>query len=104
MQQWRPLTATSTWTTSQSPQALAEYLDKLDKDDELYNSYFRWKNTGYFMNTKFWCRLCAMVHGADFSEPYYYRDVEGWWRNQSCVFPTQTGLWSSWTNQIRAQQ
>ena len=29
----------------QSPKHLAEYLHILDKDDTLYNSYFRWKDT-----------------------------------------------------------
>ena len=39
-----------------SPKALAQFLIKLDRDDDLYNSYFRWKGTGEFVNTKFWCR------------------------------------------------
>lgn len=62
----------------ESPKELAEYLHRLDRDDELYNSYFRWKGTGEFINTYFWCRMCAMLH--DDRPPKYYKDVNEWWR------------------------
>lgn len=63
-----------------SPEELAAYLHRLDKDDELYNSYFRWKGTGEFINTYFWCRLCAMLHAP--SSPRHYEDVNEWWRGR----------------------
>lgn len=62
----------------ESPRELAEYLHRLDNDDELYNSYFRWKGTGEFINTYFFCRLCAMLH--DNRPPKYYNDINQWWR------------------------
>ncbi|XP_043519703.1 glycoprotein 3-alpha-L-fucosyltransferase A isoform X3 [Frieseomelitta varia] len=62
----------------ESPKELAEYLHRLDRDDELYNSYFRWKGTGEFINTYFWCRVCAMLH--DDRPPKFYKDVNEWWR------------------------
>lgn len=62
----------------ESPKELAEYLHRLDRDDDLYNSYFRWKGTGEFINTYFWCRVCAMLH--DDRLPKYYKDVNEWWR------------------------
>ncbi|XP_076655080.1 glycoprotein 3-alpha-L-fucosyltransferase A isoform X1 [Halictus rubicundus] len=62
----------------ESPKELAEYLHRLDRDDELYNSYFRWKGTGEFINTYFWCRVCAMLH--DDRPPKSYKDVNEWWR------------------------
>ena len=34
----------------ESPRHLAEYLHKLDKNDDLYNEYFRWKGTGEAAN------------------------------------------------------
>ncbi|CAN7998858.1 unnamed protein product [Ixodes hexagonus] len=46
----------------QSEKALADYLHMLDRNDTLYNEYFRWKGSGEFINTYFWCRLCAMLH------------------------------------------
>lgn len=65
----------------ESPKELAEYLHLLDNDDELYNSYFRWKGTGEFINTFFWCRVCSMLHD-DQRRPKYYRDVNKWWRGE----------------------
>ncbi|XP_053979059.1 glycoprotein 3-alpha-L-fucosyltransferase A isoform X2 [Hylaeus volcanicus] len=62
----------------ESPKELAEYLHRLDRDEELYNSYFRWKGTGEFINTFFWCRVCAMLH--DDRRPKSYKDVNEWWR------------------------
>jgi glycoprotein 3-alpha-L-fucosyltransferase len=41
-----------------SPKQLAGYLEQLDANDTLYNEYFRWRNTGEFINTHFLCRLC----------------------------------------------
>ena len=40
----------------ESPKDLAQFLLTLDTNDDMYNSYFRWKETGEFVNTKFWCR------------------------------------------------
>jgi len=57
---------------------LAKYLHRLDQSDDLYNRYFAWKETGEFINTKFWCRLCALLH--DDSKPHmWYTDFNKWW-------------------------
>lgn len=67
------------------PEELAKYLHKLDKDDNLYNEYFKWKNTGKQIDTKFWCRLCTMLHS-----PYKnksYKDINTWWRNKKTCTP-----------------
>merc|ERR1719402_826827 len=66
-----------------SPKELGEYLLKLDKDDELYNEYFQWKGTGEFINTKFWCRVCALLHDPKAARPAEarsYSDINNWWR------------------------
>ncbi|XP_035792219.1 glycoprotein 3-alpha-L-fucosyltransferase A-like [Anopheles albimanus] len=63
-----------------SPKELAEYLHLLDQNDELYNSYFKWKGTGEFINTYYWCRVCAMLHDNDsLRKPRWYKDFQKWW-------------------------
>lgn len=66
-----------------SPKELAEYLHVLDKNDELYNSYFKWKGTGEFINTYFWCRVCAVLHDEEFIRRpgrCMISDINEWWR------------------------
>lgn len=59
---------------------LAIYLDQLDKNDTLYNSYFQWKGTGEVIDTFFWCRLCMMIHDSTRSGILgKYPNVEEWW-------------------------
>ncbi|XP_026474909.1 glycoprotein 3-alpha-L-fucosyltransferase A [Ctenocephalides felis] len=65
----------------EGPRQLAEYLHRLDRDDAMYNEYFRWKGTGELINTYFWCRMCAMLH----AEPRQYKsysDINDWWRGR----------------------
>ncbi|XP_028158611.1 glycoprotein 3-alpha-L-fucosyltransferase A [Ostrinia nubilalis] len=65
---------------------LAAYLHRLDNDDNLYNSYFRWKSTGEFINTYFFCRVCAMLHANDRRKRTgSYPDVQSWWRDGACT-------------------
>ena len=77
-----------------SPRQLAEYMHILDNNDDLYNEYFRWKGTGEFINTKFVCRLCAMVQIASIF-PMWYRDVSEWWTEDQCDRPDKL-KWSTW--------
>jgi len=64
------------------PRELAAYLHKLDKDDQAYNQYFQWKGTGEFINTKFWCRICSLLHAEDKKDQRssFYRNINEWWR------------------------
>lgn len=68
-----------------SARELADYLIELDKNDDLYNEYFKWKGTGSFINTYFWCRVCAMLH--DTSRGHAgYGNIEEWWRGREvCI-------------------
>ena len=60
------------------PADLARYLRVLDQDDDLYNEYFAWKQMGDFIATKFFCRVCSMLHySRHFSQEV--RDVNTWW-------------------------
>ena len=84
-----------------SPRELAAYLHKLDANDILYNEYFRWKGTGHFINTKFWCRVCAMAHAAD-RHAMWYEDVKRWWSGKDvCIYPQSGRLWASWRDMKR---
>ncbi|ODM88821.1 Glycoprotein 3-alpha-L-fucosyltransferase A [Orchesella cincta] len=53
----------------QNPEELANYMKQLADNHTAYNSYFRWKDTGQFINTNFFCRVCTMVHFADIVAP-----------------------------------
>ena len=84
----------------ESPKALAEYLHKVDSDDDLYNSYFRWKGTGDYIDTKFWCRLCAMIHESKRRKHHQvYERLQEWWTGEGvCVSPPSGDGWASWRN------
>ncbi|XP_013414342.1 glycoprotein 3-alpha-L-fucosyltransferase A-like isoform X2 [Lingula anatina] len=84
----------------ESPKALAEYLHELDKNDDLYNEYFRWKGTMRTINTYFWCRLCAMVHEAE-NHHTWYENVDDWWRGQGVC---STGRWKDGSSYLSNSQ
>ncbi|XP_030030200.2 glycoprotein 3-alpha-L-fucosyltransferase A [Manduca sexta] len=77
---------------------LAAYLHRLDEDDDLYNSYFKWKGTGEFINTYFFCRVCAMVHANERRQRNaHYSDVQAWWREAACT----RGEWRAMTSDAK---
>lgn len=68
-----------------SAKDLADYLMKLNASDHLYNEYFRWKSSGEFINTKFWCRICALLHDDDRRPDMWYTDFHNWWmHDEAC--------------------
>ncbi|XP_013409401.1 glycoprotein 3-alpha-L-fucosyltransferase A [Lingula anatina] len=73
-----------------SPKVLAEYLHKLDKNDDLYNEYFRWKSSFHSVNTFFWCRLCRKMHEVGKRKPTWYKNLDQWWRGDGVCSP---GRW-----------
>ena len=75
-----------------SPKELATYIQLLDNNTHLYNSYFHWKGTGGFYDTKFVCRLCAMLQIAP-NYPVWYEDIDAWWSNQSCLSKGKHWIW-----------
>jgi glycoprotein 3-alpha-L-fucosyltransferase len=81
-----------------TPKELADYLHLLNSNDTLYNEYFEWKETGQFINTYFFCRLCSMLHEAPYSPPRYYDDFNEWWRGgTNCI----KGSWRDLENHQR---
>lgn len=70
----------------QSPKQLAEYLNKLSENPDLYNEYFEWKSSGEFINTYFWCRVCALLHAKHIKPSRGYTDISKWWAPEGvCV-------------------
>jgi glycoprotein 3-alpha-L-fucosyltransferase len=85
----------------ESPQHLAAYLRHLDVNDRLYNEYFRWKGTGSFIDTKFWCRLCAILNESKLTgASVWYGDLEKWWNGPGVCIRRTNGTWASW-NDVR---
>jgi len=67
------------------PWQLADYLHLLASNDTLYNEYFRWYEAGWsHVNTRYWCRLCALLHWRDDVDYVsWYKDYNTWW-NGAC--------------------
>ena len=77
-----------------SPKSLAKYLRKLDKDDALYNEYFRWKSkyTARFlkqMSGPVSCRICQHVYDNRHIEERI-DDVRKYWSTASQCVPPDT--------------
>lgn len=69
-----------------SPKELAEYLNLLETNSTLYEEYFNWKSSGEFVNTYFWCRLCALLHSPRAErESHSYADMHKWWGQGKCL-------------------
>lgn len=65
-----------------SPRDLAEYLLKLDQNDDLYVSYFWWKQYynvkfGDVMQDQAFCHLCDKLHSSEPSKSYV--SLQDWW-------------------------
>jgi alpha-1,3-fucosyltransferase len=79
-----------------SPQSLANYLKKLMADDELYLSYFRWRQKFVVDPSPVdgLCRLCRLLSDTK-TEAKFYPDISSWWAgnvtNRTC-FPPPTSL------------
>ena len=72
------------------PRKLAEYLQKLDKDDDLYNSYFEWKKKYKVQQrTGIRCELCEYLH-KHHGEHHVVPSVTKFWnRETDCVSPKE---------------
>ncbi|ODM96673.1 Glycoprotein 3-alpha-L-fucosyltransferase A, partial [Orchesella cincta] len=79
----------------ENPEELTNYMKHLVATPDEYNSYFRWKDTGQFINTNFFCRVCAMVHYADIVPPTG-RKSKFSWNAESAIannFCLPSGIW-----------
>ena len=72
-----------------SVRELAEYIQKVDEDDDLYMSYFWW-HEHYYVNitlehtARSFCRLCGMLHDPSLPSKRYV-DFEQWWRHDAHI-------------------
>lgn len=67
----------------ESPKDLAIFLHSLNSNPLKYQSYLNWKSSsGEFINTYFWCRLCALLHSPRaMEESHSYEDIHSWWNH-----------------------
>jgi alpha-1,3-fucosyltransferase len=79
----------------ESPQSLATYLKKLMSDDELYLSYFRWREKFVVDPAPVdgMCQLCHLLSDAK-TEAKTYPDISAWWAgnvtNPTCFPPPKS--------------
>ena len=69
-----------------SVRKLAEYIKKVDEDDDLYDSYYKWKQMYSFSYanwpTDFFCDLCKLAHT---KTPKRYKSLTKWFNyNTNC--------------------
>ena len=77
-----------------SPRSLAQHLTFLDENPAEYNKHFRWVSQGRFADTKFFCRVCALLHHP--KPPSFHSDIEEWWSStQTCTNSSWSNSWSS---------
>lgn len=83
-----------------SPRDLAEYLNLLDSNDTLYNEYFRYKQNYCYVDihdTKYWCRLCGLLHLRDrVKYVNWYEDFDGWTRGACSENNDGQNQWKTW--------
>ncbi|XP_035697428.1 4-galactosyl-N-acetylglucosaminide 3-alpha-L-fucosyltransferase FUT5-like [Branchiostoma floridae] len=73
----------------ESPEALARYIKLLDKDDDKYSQYLKWrtnppKNIPQIITGG--CGICARLHEVDHTERKVYTDLEKWWKGENYEF------------------
>jgi alpha-1,3-fucosyltransferase len=81
----------------ESPQSLANYLKKLMSDDELYLSYFRWREH-YIVDIApkdAFCQLCKLLRNPHI-EAKTYVNMSAWWLgetiNHTCMYSPPKSL------------
>ncbi|KRX51183.1 Glycoprotein 3-alpha-L-fucosyltransferase A [Trichinella murrelli] len=70
------------------PKELAKFLQTVSANQTLYESYFYWKKRYKFVDTRFWCRLCAALNQP---KSRIYKSMQRWWlNNKTCQPPKLT--------------
>ena len=71
------------------PRKLAEYLHQLDKDDDLYNSYFEWKKKYRVKGQARQCKLCEYLHKHHGEYHVVPSIAKLWNKDTDCLSPEQ---------------
>jgi hypothetical protein len=60
------------------------------------------QGTGEFINTKFFCRVCSMLHDPKFEKfPSHIEDVNDWWRGPgTCI----NGSWRKFDRALKSDE
>jgi len=83
----------------ESPRQLANFLRAVAADRDRYNSYFRWHGVGEYIDTKFWCRLCALLHETRRSGRHsVYDRLDDWWRGRGACLDSMAAAGNKWTS------
>ncbi|XP_078671452.1 alpha-(1,3)-fucosyltransferase 7-like [Branchiostoma floridae x Branchiostoma belcheri] len=82
-----------------SPEALANYLKHLDRNDDEYNRYFAWKtnppkNLPELFESRF-CDVCRKLLRAAPTERKVYTDLDRWWRGENYEL-CEPIVWEGW--------
>lgn len=67
-----------------SIEALAKYIQFLDKNDTAYNEYFRWKTKYQRIDPYFGCQLCADLHNKELPAKVHTDLRDFWSEENSC--------------------
>lgn len=65
-----------------TPRDLADYLHVLDKNETLYNEYFRWKISHILPPNllPYWCQVCGLLHvAAEQRYVHWYPEYSRYW-------------------------
>lgn len=64
-----------------SPKVLARYLKALNKDEDSYMAYFKWKKhfKAQFTPYEWFCDVCAWLHSATVDDLKPREDLISWW-------------------------
>ena len=84
----------------ESPRDLANHLNDLMQNRTEYEQFYKWKGTGSFIDTRFWCRLCSMLHGIG-DHVTWYNDIENWWNGPDVCMTAKSGKWLSWKKGLK---
>lgn len=65
------------------PKGLADYLWKVASDENLYNSFFKWKNSFEISFDPWMCSLCEKLHSNARGSVSIVKNLKHWWEDEA---------------------